>query len=89
MRISTEYGDPGFREDALVLDLRIELDGEVVRNCVMADSDKGELKVMGYMPAFRVARVATVYTPARPGVEPTWTYAGKVEIIENVTERRL
>jgi len=45
MRISTERGDPGFREDALDLDISIWLNGIEQKNAVMADTVLGVVKV--------------------------------------------
>lgn len=83
MRISTQRGDPGFREDALWLDIRIEFNGVVIRNAVMADSDKGEMKTRGYP----VSGMPGVYM--QEDGDASYVYKGKVEIIENGTERRL
>ena len=85
MRISTERGAPGFREDALLLDIRITFNGKPVTNAVMADSDAGELTVMD--------RELVGETPVDWDARPHWGkvihYKGVVEIIENKTERRL
>lgn len=45
MRISTERGDPGFRDDALMLDISIWLNGIQQHNAVMADTGLGVVKV--------------------------------------------
>lgn len=67
--------DPGFHPDANLLDIRITLDGKVLNGCLTADSDKGEVLVF------------TGYTGN--GEYVTEVLYGKVEIIENGTERRL
>lgn len=85
MRISTERGAPGFREDALELDISIQFNGKVVNNCVMADSDTGELSVAGR----KIACETETGRDERPGMWTVFHYKGKVEIIENGTERRL
>lgn len=79
MRISTEYGDPGFREDALLLDIEVRLDGRKVANAVMADSDRGVVKTRGEP----ISDLPGVYYQ---GI--VVTSFGKVEIVELSIGRR-
>jgi len=85
MRISTEFSDPGFREDANMLDIRVMLDGVEVTTCFTCDSDKGEVwlgaKLPGREPIEAVRENRDCWTK--------YLYRGKVEIIENGTERKL
>lgn len=88
MRISINRNDPGFHPDALDFDIRITLDGETVHNCVTADSDTNELVVSGHP----IAGVTVDYYQLPTPVDSWKLYhyqGGKVEIIENGTERRL
>lgn len=85
MRITTERGAPGFREDALDLDISIWLNGQQVFDCIMADSDVGELactspSLFGLVPYNK---------DVRKGSATLFFYKGKVEIIEGGTRRKL
>lgn len=75
MRISVDATDAGFMPDANLFDIRILLDGIEVKNCLTADSDKGEILVFTGSSA--------------NGSWLTEWRKGKVEIVENGTERRL
>lgn len=89
MRISTEYGDPGFHPDANILDIRITFDGHAVGHVVTADSTRGEITCIGVpLPSELNAELVSC-RPGAPGKLGRWTYRGRVEIIENGTERRL
>lgn len=84
MRLSCDSHDPGYHPEANLLDIRIVMDGQPVERCVTADSDKGEVWVCLEIPG----RVYQEMVKA-PGTWTMWRYTGSVEIIENVTERRL
>lgn len=89
MRISTEYGDPGFHPDANILDLRITFDGHAVSHVVTADSTRGEITCIGVPLPDELNAELVSHEPGGAGRLSRWTYKGKVEIIENGTERRL
>lgn len=82
MRISTEQGDPGFLEDAYLLDVTILFDGEPVNMCVTADSDKGEI-VRLHIPLDGKEPVDFTYADPATGTFARYVYRGKVEIVEN------
>jgi len=81
MRISVDYNDPGFRSDANMLDIRVTLGGRVIHNVLTADSDTGMIVTQG-------RPVDTIGQPIDQSAGIVVTH-GEVEIIENVTERRL
>lgn len=84
MRLSVDRFDPGFHPEALLLDIRIVYNGKVIRNCITADSDAGEVVVHGEIIGGNL-----IGERIGDGEWPVRTYSGTVQIIENGTERQL